>query len=40
MLNANPEKVGTDSARVKACESVGQVLDTHWPSMLLAIKIS
>jgi len=32
-----PREDGGTEVKVKACESVGQVVDTHWPSMLLAI---
>jgi len=31
-------KDGGMEVKVKACQSVGQVVDTHWPSMLLAIR--
>ena len=36
-MSPDPEKVGTE-ARVKACESVGQVVDTQKSSMSLAMK--
>jgi len=32
-----PGEDGGTEVKVKACESVGQVVDTHWPSMLPAI---
>jgi len=33
-----PGEDGGTEVKVKACESVGQVVDTHWPLMLLAIS--
>jgi len=33
-----PREDGGTEVKVKACESVGQVVDTHWLSMLLAIQ--
>jgi len=32
-----PGEDGGMEVQVKACRSVGQVVDTHWPSMLPAI---
>jgi len=32
-----PREDGGTEVKVKACKSVGQVVDTHWPSMLPAI---
>jgi len=33
-----PGEDGGMEVKVKVCESVGQVVDTHWPLMLPAIR--